>query len=69
MEKTFDNYVLIATLKNKGTLQLLGNMNILLQAFLDQDFHEKLTEDELDDIIRFFETFLIILQAKKRKRG
>ena len=68
MAKTFDNYVLIATLKDECTMQMIGNMGILLQAFLEQDFHAKLTEKEFDDIIRFFETFTKLLKMK-RKRG
>lgn len=69
MEKTFDNYVLIATLKDECTLQMIGNISILLQAFLEQDFHEKLTEQEFEDVIIFFETFTELLKVKKRKRG
>lgn len=65
LQKTFDNYVVIATLKDKCTLQMIGNMSILLQAFLEQDFHEKLSEKEFDDIIRFFETFLELLKFKR----
>lgn len=69
MQKTFDNYVLIATLKDECTMQMIGNISILLQAFLEQDFHEKLTEQEFDDVILFFETFTELLKVKKRKRG
>lgn len=69
MQKTFDNYVLIATLKDECTMQMIGNMSILLHAFLEQDFHEKLTEQEFDDVILFFETFTELLKVKKRKRG
>ena len=68
MQKTFDNYVLIATVKDKCTLQLIGNMSILLQAFLEQDFDGRMTDDELDDCIRFFETLTKVLKMK-RKRG
>lgn len=69
MQNTFDNYVLIATLKDECTFQMIGNISILLQAFLEQDFHEKLTEQEFDDVILFFETFTELLKVKKRKRG
>lgn len=69
MQKTFDNYVLIATLKDECTMQMIGNISILLQAFLEQDFHAKLTEQEFDDVILFFETFTELLKVKKRKRG
>lgn len=69
MAKTFDNYVLIATLKDECTFQMIGNISILLQAFLEQDFHEKLTEQEFDDVILFFETFTELLKMEKRKRG
>lgn len=69
MQKTFDNYVLIATRKDECTFQMIGNISILLQAFLEQDFHEKLTEQEFDDVILFFETFTELLKVKKRKRG
>lgn len=65
MEKTFDNYVLIATLKDECTMQMIGNISILLQAFLEQDFHGKLSEKEFDDVILFFETFLELLKFKR----
>ena len=68
MQKTFDNYVLIASLKNEITMQINGNMGIVLQAFLSEDFDVRMTEDELDDCIRFFESFTKILKMK-RKRG
>ena len=68
MQKTFDNYVLIATIKDECTFQIIGNTNILLQAFLAEDFHEKITDEDLDDTIRFFESFTKVLKMK-RKRG
>lgn len=43
-------------------------MAIVLQAFLTEDFRERITDEELDDCIRFFDTFTKILKMK-RKRG
>lgn len=68
LQKTYDNYVLIASLKDECTMQLIGNMGVVLQAFLTEDFRERITDEELDDCIRFFDTFTKILKMK-RKRG
>ena len=68
LQKTFDNYVLIATSNGEGTLQMIGNMGIVLQAFLGEDFEKRVTDEDLDHMIRFFDGFTKILKMK-RKRG
>ena len=68
LQKTFDNYALIATSNGEGTLQMIGNLGIVLQAFLGEDFEKRVTDEDLDHMIRFFDAFTKILK-KKRKRG
>ena len=68
LQKTYENYVLIATVKDECTLQMIGNMGIVLQAFLAEDFQRRITDEELDHMIRFFDGFTKILKMK-RKRG
>lgn len=43
-------------------------MGIVLQAFLAEDFQRRITDEELDHMIRFFDGFTKILKMK-RKRG
>ena len=66
LQKTFDNYVLIGTFNDECNLQVIGNMGVVLQAFMTEDSRERITDEELDHMIRFFDGFTKILKMKRK---